>query len=190
MIIHIAGPPGSGKSTLGNYFRDNYKVKVFDIDEIYMNILFKLDKNKDITEAYLKKNLQQVVQNQIDKLIKKHNKIIFVGLNFPDPHVEFRGKMISVKPYKIEIPTTNKFFIDIDDKTLAKQLLKRELQWLLEDDEYFMEYFNGALKKKKLVIDMHLDDNKFWKSMYKNEDNYKFLDKEKIKKQVDKLLNN
>jgi uridine kinase len=28
LIIHISGPPGSGKSTLGNRLKDNFKSKI------------------------------------------------------------------------------------------------------------------------------------------------------------------
>jgi adenylate kinase family enzyme len=187
MLIHISGPPGAGKSTLGKYFSDNFDVKVIDIDDIYMKLLQKLEKDKNVTENDIKNNLSQYIQNEFDKIIKKHDKLILVGLNFPDPHVEFRGKMLGVKPFKIEFPTKHKYFIIIEDDILNRQLLKRELQWILEDEKYFEEYYGEAKKKKKLIIPLE-GDNKFWKMMYKKEKDYKFYDKEKIKKSIKKLL--
>ena len=65
--------------------------------------------------------------------------------------------------------------------------MKRELQWILEDENYFEEYYGEAKKKKKLIIPLE-GDNKFWKMMYKKEKDYKFYDKEKIKKSIKKLL--
>jgi adenylate kinase family enzyme len=187
MLIHISGPPGSGKSTLGKYFTDNYNAKVMDIDDIYMKLLQKLEKDKTITDNDIKKNLQNYFQEKINNIINKHKKLILVGLNFPDPHVEFRGKMLNVNPYKIELPTKYKYFITINDDVLKRQLLKRELQWILEDENYFEEYFEESKKKNKLVIPLS-SDNTFWKSMYKKEKNYKFYDKKQIKKSIGKLL--
>ena len=34
-IIHVSGAPGSGKTTLGNQLRENKKIVVMDLDDLF-----------------------------------------------------------------------------------------------------------------------------------------------------------
>ena len=75
MIIHIAGAPGSGKTTIGQKLKKYYKTKVIvkDFDDLFAEFI-KLNTKKFSSKKY---------QNFIDDFINKHNNksIIFVGLN-------------------------------------------------------------------------------------------------------------
>ncbi len=184
MIIHISGSPGAGKSTLGKYFKYKYRnAKVIDLDQLYDNIMRKLSNNENVREIDVKKNIKKYYQAEIKKYISKYDKLIFVGLSFPDPRVEFRGKEIRFKPFYVDIPTKYKYFIIVPQYELYRRILKRDFNNIIKNSK---EYFNEVREKGKITVPIDIDD-KFWRDVHKKQ-NYKFYDSEKVKTIVEQLV--
>jgi len=83
VIIHISGPPGSGKTTLGNKLKEQFKSKIVVKD---LDILREehIKKTYDTSKGWSVDEVKY--QNFIDHFIQKQkNPIIFVGLN-DNPH--------------------------------------------------------------------------------------------------------
>ena len=79
-IIHISGPSGAGKTTLGEKLTKRFgkKITVKDIDDL----------RRDFIRYYYDNKIFQLIdkvgyQKYIDNFIKKHSSkpIVFVGLN-------------------------------------------------------------------------------------------------------------
>ena len=162
MIIHISGAPGSGKSTLGQYIKKNYKnIIVYDLDDLYHTMIKKME-NQSL--EIFKKNLRIEFQKYVDKLIKNNENICFVGLNYPDPRISYKEKEVFVRPFKVEIHADHKFYIDIPIKQIVKQKFRRTLNETLEDIDHVLD---DILKSKRKVFDLHVgewvSDSAEWK---------------------------
>lgn len=139
MIVHITGAPGSGKSIIGKWIQDNYDIVVFDIDNLYHDFIAKKEKSNE-TIGQFKKNIGVELQNYIDKIIKKYDDIIFVGLNYPDPRIQFRGREIFVEPFKVNLNADYNIYIDIRISQIVKQKFKRTLVETIDNiDNVFEE---------------------------------------------------
>jgi adenylate kinase family enzyme len=176
MLIHITGAPGAGKTTLGNWIKSNFKVKVIDIDDILDEFIAKR-KNAD--------NFKKDLQSHFDNIIHKHKKLVLVGLNYPDPVVYIKGKEHHLRPFKINIDADYKFYLDTPLDTLIKQRFKRELIRAAEDSD---ELLKDILRQKKKVFEIDIqewiDGAKEWRDMY---DDYEYLSSGAIKKRLKKV---
>lgn len=189
VVIHISGPSGAGKTTLGEKLKKEYgdKIVVKDIDDIrreFINheygpegrIIGKIDKDK--------------YQKWIDDFVFGQNKpLVLVGLNnMPWWHEDLYYDMHA----------DYKFYIELDLETIFKQKCGRFLDDvfignksrlindLLKDEENTMSGLTEALgvecgyKETKKLIDM-------WNRDYAKQD-YKFMPREKIFDEVSQII--
>jgi len=174
MIIHISGAPGSGKTTLGNIIKKKFKnVKVIDIDDVITKFMILKEKNSKTLNEF-KKDYAQECQKYLDKIITntinntKAKNIVFVGLNYPDPEIEFKNRTIHLKPYVLDVRADHKFFIDIDPIIIAKRFFLRSIERGIKDID---NLFNDAMdnNKQKFIIDIGevIRDSNEWKEMFK-----------------------
>ena len=190
LIIHISGPSGAGKTTLGNKLKTKYndKIIVKDIDDLRSEFMKEHYGNKE-WDVIDKDAYQQYIDNFINKQDKP---LIFVGLNhMPWWHPDLYYDMHS----------THKFYIDISNENVIKQKCIRYLNKLstkLESDkaimndlinnnEEFIRKINDRIKQEcdaKEPIKL----NEKWNKDYKNQD-YIILPSEKIYDKVCKILN-
>lgn len=186
MIIHISGAPGSGKTTLGQWIKKNYKnIVVYDLDDLYHKVIKKIE---NLSQEIFKKYLRNEFQKYVDKLIKNNKNICFVGLNYPDPRISYKGREIFVKPFKVEINANHKFYIDIPIKQIVKQKFMRTLSETLEDTDHILD---DIIMSKKKVFELHIgewiSDSMEWKIMFQ-EEGYLLLNHDKIKSKIENLL--
>ena len=185
MKIHIAGPSGAGKTTIGNKLKEKFKNKIVvkDIDDLRSEFIKEF--YGDIKWTVIdKKAFQKYIDDYIEKIKKP---LILTGLNImPWWH----------KNLYYDLHSDYKFYIEIDNDTLIKQKCLRLLNdiqsdkiamdELVNDNQNFIKLFSKAIKVEcdaKNIIKM----NKKWNKDYKKQD-YKFMSRENIFKQVCKLL--
>ena len=137
MIIHIAGAPGSGKTTIGLKLKKHYKTKVIvkDLDDLFSEFM-KLNTKKFSSKKY---------QKFIDDFINKYNNksIIFVGLN---------SEHLTNNFYKIN--PDYKFYIDLPVDINLKRHFLREIEgwiiWMQNRNKNIL--FNQLLNDENDVI--------------------------------------
>jgi hypothetical protein len=193
IIIHISGASGSGKTTLGNKIKDKFKNKIVvkDLDELLDEYLLDTFGKKRYTYNDIDEKLYQ---KYIDNFIGKQKKpIIFVGLN--DNFVDFYP---SRKNIYYELYANNKFYINISDEIIIKQKCVRFLDNLKNDKLLMKKLIDDNKEFIKLVQNAMVTecDTTFikkwtakWKRDYKKQ-NYKFMTRENIFKEVVKILQN
>ena len=170
MIIHIAGAPGSGKTTIGQKLKKYYKTKVIvkDFDDLFAEFI-KLNTKKFSSKKY---------QNFIDDFINKHNNksIIFVGLN--SEHLT--NKFYNINP-------DYKFYIDLPVNINLKRHFLKKIDNQLMDNEH--EVINGLTNSftRRLKIS---EQKKFIMSFDAHyiAENYQFLSSTQIYNKIIKLI--
>ena len=188
LIIHISGPSGAGKTTLGEKLEKKFgdKIIVKDIDDLRHEFIKEHygDREWDIID-------KDAYQQYIDKYIDKQNKpLIFVGLN----HMPWWHENLYYNMHP-----THKFYIDIPDEIVIKQKCIRAIRTLskLEDDETamndlikhnekFIEITTARIKEEcdaKEIIKL----NKKWNKDYKDQE-YNIMSREEIYDEVCKIL--
>ena len=182
MIIHISGPPGSGKTTVGNRLKIKYKDKIFvkDLDDLFGEFM---ETNKITFNP-------SNYQTHIDNYIASHKTkiIVFVGLN---------QEHITNTVYNIQ--SNYNFFIDLPIEINLERHFIREingwLKWMEGRDKHIL--FSQILENQTQVIkDLSKPfdiskQKKFIKSFNKTykKQNYEFADVAVIYKKVTKLIN-
>ena len=183
VIAHIAGPTGSGKTTLGNKLKDKFPyILVKDIDEIYRNLPATFLKEY-IKSKNKKKFYGKFLKLGLDKFISdnKNSLIIFVGFN---------GFSESFKNITyIDTYAKNNFYIDISVEENLKRRFDRAINNLnSKRDLYF--------KKIKNIKPFNIDFNRWTKKIESNDisyyrkKKYKFLNDEKIYNEIKKIIKN
>jgi adenylate kinase family enzyme len=133
MRIHISGAPGSGKSTIGRWIKQYFKVSIVDIDRVFHKYIQMCEQNKSMSVNDFKNTIQESLYGIFDSFIST-KPIVFIGLNYPDPRIEFRGREIFIEPFRINLNADVNIYIDIDPIECAKQKLKRELKMINVDE--------------------------------------------------------
>lgn len=123
MIIHIGGPPGAGKSTLlKNFKKQLKKYKIIDLDDLGYKIKCSF-KNLET----FKKEFQKTYQNKIDEINKNNKNVLYVGMHFTDPRMEFKGKEVFVKPFELTLNADKKYCLNPGVETIVKQCVMRHI---------------------------------------------------------------
>jgi hypothetical protein len=197
MIIHIISPPSI---KIYNWIKDNLKnAIVFDIDNIYSILMEKIEKKHIDTEtkvlmSFIKKNLSDLFQKEIDMIIEHSNKkkknVIFIGINTPDPRLEIRSYEMFVKVFRIELHAEYKYYIDLSTKQLVKHIFSRILKETLNNVDNIIENtLKTPTKTFKINLKEYITDAIEWKRIYTiNETGYKFVDLTKLRYELIKLL--
>lgn len=191
LIIHISGPSGAGKTTLGKKLKNLFgsDIVVKDIDDLrseFIQIKYGKKFNWEIFDSDL-------YQKFIDDFIKTKSKpIIFVGLNQYFWHD---------KKLYYQMHSTHNFYIKINNSDLLRQKCVRfitsELQDIIKNKYVLKDISDNNKKFIKLVqenierecgIKETLKLNKMWEKQYEKQ-NYKFLSANKIFNLVKKLIN-
>jgi len=179
IIIHVSGPQGSGKTTLGNKLKEIYgdQIHVKDLDDL------RGDAYKDKEEDY---------QKYIDKYIKKNSDkpLIFTGLDADLCLGEVEPKETD-KVY--DLHTKHKFYIDLPQEQILRQRFLRQVDKLQKRKEWF---FDTWLEKPDMINAKlkRFTDLKGWKVQMENCDklhkkrDYSFLHPDIILRKVQELL--
>jgi len=181
VLIHIAGPTGSGKTTLGERIKNKFPfILIKDLDDIY----------KDIPSFYVKewlskKNSFEFYKNFLEKGINKFlndnsdSIIILVGFN------GFSNEWKDTQ--YININAKHKFYIEVSEQENLKRRFNRQIDRINNNREF---YFNRTLNEKPLCIDF-----KRWKMKINNNDisyykknKYEFLNNEDIYQKVKNII--
>lgn len=189
LVIHISGPIGSGKSTLGNRLQEKFgnKIVVKDIDDLQREF----EKN-EYGFNEIKKFDAEKYQKWIDDFVNKQNKpLIFVGLNnlywwdeklYYDMHPDY------------------KFYIELDTDIIFKQKCNRWLTVTFGDNKKKENLFRMIIENEKKII-KHIQEEfedecsyektkkrtDIWNIDYKTQ-GYKFMSRENIFTEVSKML--
>lgn len=189
-IIHISGPSGAGKTTLGNKLKYKYdnKIIVKDIDDLRHDFIkieypkFKIDKWN--AEKY---------QSFIDNFIKKNSKkpIVFVGLN----HMPWWNKRLYY-----DMHPEHKFYIKLDTKTVFKQKCGRFIEdvFIKNKEQMLNDIVNDEKTTVKHISNSYKNEcsyektkkmNEIWNNDYKLQ-GYKFLTRDQIFDNICDILDN
>lgn len=117
VIIHISGPSGAGKTTLGNQLKLHYgnRIVVKDIDDLRQEFIKHNYKNAKVISKFDKNKYQKYIDNFVSKY---KIPLVFVGLNtMPWWH----------KGHYYNMHATHKYYIDIDTDLLFQQKCDRFL---------------------------------------------------------------
>lgn len=193
IIIHISGPSGAGKTTLGNKLKYKYsdKIIVADIDDLRFDFVkkeyggfsqFKFNKR----DAWNEHRYQKF----IDNFIKKQNKpIIFVGLNnmpwwnnnlYYDMHPDYKF-YIKIKTDIVFKQKCGRFIEQVFIKNKEKMLNN-----IIKDEAPTIKYISNGYKNE-CSYNQVKKMNKKWNNDYKIQ-GYKFLSREKIFNSVSVIL--
>jgi len=184
-IVHISGPSGAGKTTLGKRLKSEFRssIVVKDIDDLRTEFIQQFYGSNSWTvidkEAY---------QQFIDAFVAKQTKpIIFVGLN----HMPWWHKQ-----HYYDMHSTSNWYITIDDKTLITRKCKRLLtdvqtdkiamEHLIHENQDFIRRFASAIRRECSLTKLK-QLNKQWNTDYKRQ-GYKFASANVIYNGVVKLL--
>ena len=137
LIIHISGPQGAGKTTLGNKLKEKYNDMIYvkDLDDLY----------NEFTHQDKINNYQEFINNFI---IKNSDKpLIITGLSAE----KCKGEMNDNDETFYKIDTKYKYLIKINKNDILKQRFFRQVSKLYDRKELFFKEWlkdNNKIQKK------------------------------------------
>lgn len=181
VLIHIMGPTGSGKTTLGKLIKKKYPyILIKEIDEIFHDLPSIYHKEyKQINNKF--KFYEKFLEKGIKKFINEHSDSIIILTGFAGINNENK------EPQYINLNAEYKFFIDIPEIDILKQRFNRYIDDLNTRRDY---YFNRTLNEKPLLIDFNVWRKKINANNidYYKKNNYKFMNNKDIYKKVLEIL--
>ena len=179
VLIHVTGPQGSGKTTIGNKLKEMYKNKIYmkDLDDL----------NSDFHHQDSIKDYQKFMDNFI--FSHKDKPLILVGLDADlclgptiNPHLE---------GYQIQTP--HKYHINIDMETNLKQWFFRQIDKLCDRKEWFYKNWLQDNKNIQDKLFRYVDINEMKKNkvecdtLYKKK-GYQFMNYDDIMQKCKDIL--
>jgi len=181
LLIHISGPQGAGKTTLGSKLKKKYNDKIYfkDMDDIYYKF-----NNQDKIKDY---------QQFINYIIKKYNDkpLIIAGLTAERCQEDMNDEDETF----FTIDTQYKYLIDIGETDILRQRFLRQVSRLYERKDI---YFNSWLKdnekmQKKFFRFVNLNkwkSNNFACNDIHIKHGYKLTKRNDIFNQISELIDN
>jgi adenylate kinase family enzyme len=185
MIIHICGPSGAGKTTLGNKLKSKFgnKIVVKDFDDLrreFINLKFGNKKIVWDSVAY---------QKYINDFVNKQKKtLIWTGLN----HMPWWNKKLYYNTH-----ANHKFYIKLDSETIFKQKCSRYINDVFVDNQNKLidNFINNKQTidniKNELLNECGYKEttqmNQIWNKAYKKQ-GYKSLSRSHIYDAVCELI--
>jgi adenylate kinase family enzyme len=190
IIIHISGPSGAGKTTLGNKLKEKFgnKIIVKDIDVLRREFI----ENEYVGYKNKFTWIPEKYQKYIDNYVNKQKKpIVFVGLN----HMPWWNKNLYYNMH-----SDYNFYIKLNDNEIFNQKCSRFMNdvFVLNKDNIIKDIIKNEEKtinklKKGLQYECGYNEivkmNKKWNNDYKKQ-KYKFMSRDDIFKEVSKILKN
>lgn len=127
MRLHISGASGSGKTTLGKWIVRQLKLPIVDIDKVYNSFVEQQERDSTVTIKSFKNNIATKLQEKFDQM--NQSPLVFIGLNYMEPSIMFRGKEVHVHPYHILLRHSVGIFIDMDPKISVERKMLRDTRW-------------------------------------------------------------
>jgi hypothetical protein len=208
-VFHIDGPPGAGKTTMGQSILTNFgsQVHVEDFDNL-RNRFLDYCASKGVSAPILVKNFGKFYQIFLNSFIKAHSNLplVLTGIaRFVNKEgVNYKGTWIEPK-FILNVPGY-KFFIDIPVDVILRQrfyrdfnnAVERDYQYAMRNRDHLYQLYkdgkNGeALKDATRGMNfafnhkLHLHDIDVWRKSYLN-DGYIPADRGKIGKFVVKTI--
>ncbi len=191
LIIHVSGPSGAGKTTLGNKLIEKFgnKIVVKDLDNLRSEFIEKVYGDNFTWDKFDSKKYQKFLD---DYILKQTKPLILVGLN----HMFWHNKDLYY-----DLHSTHNYYIEIDDMLVVKQKCIRfitdELKDMVTKNENIIRDITENNKKFIRLIKENIERecgtketlkiNKMWNKDYKKQ-GYQFMDREDILKEVSKVL--
>ena len=179
LIIHISGPQGAGKTTLGNKIKEKYNETIYlkDLDDLYAEFTYqkKINDFQEFINIFIKKNSDKP--------------LILTGLSAE----RCKGEMNDDDNIFYEINTYYKYIIKIDENDLLKQRFYRQVSKLNNRKELLFEAWlenNNDIQKKlfRYVDLVKWKSNNIACNIIHEEHNYKLMDKNDIYNEVCDLI--
>lgn len=180
LIVHISGPQGAEKTTLGNKIKEKYKnsIIVKDLDDLF--------------DDFNNQNKIKDYQHFIDNFIKNNSNkpLIITGLTAE----RCKGEMNNDDNTFYEINTEHKYLIEINENDILKQRFMRQVSKLNERKEKMFDAWleNNDEIQKKLFRFVNISK---WKSnnvecnLIHKEHGYKSMNRDDIYDIVCELIN-
>ena len=190
LIVHISGPAGSGKTTLGNRLKQKYgnRIIVMDIDTLRRDFVNREYNGSHDVELFDKDKYQAYIDEYVNQNKQYNKPIIFVGLNnmpwlHPDVYYDMHAE--------------HKLYIKLDDDIIYRQKCNRYITKLYNMRDKILNDLKrdnaGVVAYIKSKIDHACDYNLVksdidkWNADYKTQQ-YEFMSRDAIFDHVVELI--